>query len=78
MDSDKCMIYKLSDTSSLVQISKINTNDVFKIEMDNGTMKIYVNNVLKTTKSITHTGEFQYRTYNGRNLTTKDLKVKPL
>lgn len=81
----------LDITQNFINVSKISNNytqittidaltsgDVLKLEMDNGTMKISINDVLKTTQSITHTGQFFYRTYNGRNLTTKDLKVKPL
>ena len=51
--------------------------------MDNGTMKIYINDSLKTTQSISNTGEYYNRTYKAsnktaRSLTTKDLKIKPL
>ena len=65
------------DTGSpLASISKtMRRGDVIKVEMDNGTMKVYLNNELKTTKTISSTGTFKYRTYNGRNLTTKDLTI---
>ena len=41
-------------------------------------MKIYVNNTLKTTQTIAHTGVYQHRTHNNRSLTIKDLKIHEL
>ena len=71
--------YTLSTLSSLGEIPySIQLNDVVKIERENGTMKIYVNDDLKATHTISSTGKFLHRTYNNRSLTIKDLKVKPL
>lgn len=56
----------------------INMGDKIRLEKDNGSMRIYLNDVLKTTQSTTTTGKFLHRTYNNRSLTIKDLKVKPL
>ena len=71
--------YTLSTLSSLGEMQySIQLNDVIKIERENGTMKIYVNDDLKATHTISSTGKFLYRTYNNRSLTIKDLKVKSL
>ena len=71
--------YTLSTLSSLGEIQySIQLNDVVKIERENGTMKIYVNDDLKATHTISSTGKFLHRTYNNRSITIKDLKVKPL
>lgn len=85
MHSGQINIYTLSPIALLTTINQgVSQGDVLKIEMDNGTMKIYINDVLKTTQSITHTGIHQHRTYKpsnqnvGKSITAKDLKVKPL
>lgn len=58
---------------------KINANSDIKLEMNNGTMKIYVNNVLKSTNNnISQNNLHYFRTYSNRSLTVKDLKIHEL
>ena len=79
LHKDYCKIYKLSDISiTPIEITKVTVGDTVKIEMQNATMKIYVNGVLKHTRTVTHTGIFYYRTYNYRSLTTKNLLIHEL
>ena len=79
LHKDYCKIYKLSDISiTPIEITKVTVGDTVKIEMQNGTMKIYINNTLKHTRTVAHTGIFQYRTYNNRSLTAKDLIIHEL
>lgn len=83
-NSSNLNFYRFSTTTSLQQVSySLQQGDVLKFEMNNGTMKISVNDVLKSTQSISNTGYYYNRTYKAsgktaRSLTTKDLKVKPL
>ena len=82
--SNKINYYKLSPLTSLGNTTyTLQQGDVLKVEMNNGTMKVYVNNVLKTTQTIANTGVYQHRTYKmgsnaGRFITAKDLIVKSL
>ena len=77
-------LYLLNSLSSLSTINTgVSNGDVIKIEMNNGTMKVYINNVLKATETVNNTGVFQNRTFkngNGpaRSITSKDLKVLEL
>lgn len=72
--------YKLSTTTALSQnLRNPVANDVIKVVRENGAMKLYINDtLLATNNNINHTGEYQHRSYNGRTITVKDLKVKPL
>ena len=75
----KIDIYKFSTITMLSSINHAySSGDVFKLEMDNGTMKIYYNNTLITTQTISTTGKFKYRQDKDRGIGIKDLKVKPL
>ena len=71
--------YTLSNLSQISQINEvIQANDVLRFERENGTMKVYINDVLKLTQSVNHNGKIQYRMYMNRSLTVKDLKVLEL
>lgn len=78
--SNSIRVYNFSNLSNIGNFnnSVIQIGDVLKIEMDTGTVKFYVNNVLKGTYSVTSTGIHYFRTYNNRTLGIKNLKVKPL
>ena len=79
LTSSYCYIFKLSNTSlGHTDLSPIRAGDTVKIEMQNGTMKIYINNTLKHTRTVDNTGVFQYRTYNNRSLTAKNLIIHEL
>lgn len=77
--------YKYSTTSQIsTGLSKIQAGSIVKIVRENNSMKLYVDDVLQCTdNNINHTGYFRHRSYkrsgsNGRSLTIKDLKIKPL
>ena len=72
--------YRLSTVSSLGSVNySLQDGDVIKVRMENNTCSIYINEVLKISKSsINNTGIYQHRAYNNRGLTIKDLKVKQL
>ena len=71
--------YTLSTLTGLQEITyTLQNNDIVTIERENGTMKVYLNDVLKYTYAVSSTGKFVHRTYNNRSITCKDLKVKPL
>jgi hypothetical protein len=77
--TSKVNIYQLSPIQSKTNWTHtLAVGDVIRLEMNNGTMKIYVNGTLKTTQSFSNTGIYQHRTYNQRSLTLKNLRVQPL
>ena len=72
--------YRLSTISTLGSVNySLQDGDVIKVRMENNTCSIYINDVLKISKSgINNTGIYQHRTYNNRGLTIKDLKIREL
>ena len=72
--------YRLSTVSALSSnLQNPRVGDVIKVVRESGAMKLYINGSLITTNSnISHTGEYQHRSYNGRTITVKNLKVKAL
>lgn len=72
--------YKLSNTSSLsANIQKFATGDVFKVIKQGTSMKLYLNNTLIVTNTISNDTHYQhFRTYLNRVTTYKDLKIKAL
>ncbi|MBR3213319.1 MAG: hypothetical protein IKF79_02270 [Methanosphaera sp.] len=72
--------YRLSTLTNLGGFSySLQDGDVLKVVMENNTVKLYINDVLKKTQSnISNTGVFQARIYNNRGVRVKDLKVKEL
>ena len=78
--SNLCATYKLSTTTRLSNnLTKFNTGDTVKIVKQGTSIKYYLNNVLKCTDTISNDNHLQqFRTYQNRSTTFKDLKIKPL
>ena len=72
--------YKLSPITQLSSgLGSPSVGTTIKVVRENGSMNLYYNDVLKATNNnISHTGYFQHRSYNGRTITVKNLKIKPL
>ena len=82
--SNKIDIYLLASLSRLTTINEgVAVGDVLKIDMDNGDMDIYLNDVLISALSeVDHTGIYQHRSYKrsgstGRTIGVKNLNIKP-
>lgn len=75
-----CATYKLSTTTRLSNnLSKFNTNDVVKIVKQGTSIKYYLNDVLKITNTISDDNHLQqFRTYQNRSTTFKNLKIHAL
>lgn len=75
-----CATYKLSTTTRLSNnLSKFNTNDVVKIVKQGTSIKYYLNDVLQVTNTISDDNHLQqFRTYQDRSTTFKDLKIHEL
>ena len=73
-------IYKLSNTSLLVSnLNKFNTGDIVKIKKQDSTFTYYINDVQIWTGTITGDTHYQqFRTYQNRGATYKDLKIRQL
>lgn len=74
-------IYKLSTTTrqSLINNSTYRTGDVVKIRKQGSTFTYYLNDVQKWTGTISDDNHLQqFRTYQNRSTTFKDLKIKSL
>ena len=78
--SDICATYKLSTTTRISNnLTKFQTNDVVKIVKQGTSIKYYLNNVLKCTDTISNDNHLQqFRTYQNRSTTFKDLKIHEL
>jgi len=72
--------YKLSNTSRLsANIQRAVTDDVVKVIKTGTTIKLYINDSLITTNTISDDNHLQqFRTYRNRSMTFKDLKIKAL
>ena len=73
--------YKLSNTQSFLhaQLQKPVTNDVVKIIKTGTTIKAYINDNLIVTDTISNDNHYQqFRTYQNRSTTFKNLKIKAL
>ena len=72
--------FKLSNTSRLNQsLRKFITNDVVKVIKTGTTIKLYINDNLIVTNTISDDNHLQqFRTYQNRSTTFKDLKIKAL
>jgi len=80
-DSDgggRCVLYQAPNYSRLTSFSTDLVNEVIKVEMQNGSLNFYINNVLKGTYTISSTGKYKHRTFRSRGLVVKDLKIKQL
>jgi len=78
-------VYQLNPLSSKGSINTgVSNGDILKIEKENGTLKIYINNEFKMSTSVSFTHEYYHRTYkrgssySARSITAKDLKIKLL
>ena len=72
--------YKLSNTSRLnTNIRRAVTNDVVKIIKTGTTIKLYINDSLIVTNTVSDDNHLQqFRTYRNRSMTFKDLKIHEL
>lgn len=73
--------FRLSDTATKISpaIRKMTTGDIFKVIKQGTTMKLYINDVLLVTNTISNDTHYQhFRTYLNRTTTYKDLKIKAL
>ena len=75
-----CSTYKLSTTTRLsTNLSKFNTGDTVKIVKQGTSISYYLNGVLKVTNTISNDTHLQqFRTYQNRSTTFKDLKIHEL
>ena len=72
------IIYSAPNYTRLDYFSLISKGDTIKVEMNNGSMKFYINDVLKGTYSISRSGTISVRTFRYRTLVMKHLKIKQL
>lgn len=71
-------IYSAPNYTVLDTFPLISKGDTIKVEMNNGSMKFYINDVLKGTYSISRSGTVRFRTFRYRTLVMKDLKILEL
>ena len=78
--SSNTVFYKLSNTSNKGNTSTvISAGTVVKVRKQSGTFTVYLNDVQKWSGSISDDNHYQqFRTYQNRSTTFKDLKIKPL
>ena len=74
------VFYKLSNTSNKGNTNSVITaNTIVKVRKQSGTFTVYFNDVQKWSGSISDDNHYQqFRTYQNRSTTFKDLKIKAL
>ena len=79
-NSNKLYFFKLSSNTQISSISNFTTNTgTLKIKRTGTTIEVYLNgNLIQTLTNISTTNKYGFRTYNGRTLRVKNLKIKPL
>lgn len=76
--SNGYQIRSLGESAQSWNTPKLAVGDKVRADMEDGTVKIYVNDVLKGTKTAYNTQTGLYFTESSRSITVKNLKIKPL
>ena len=79
-NSNKLYFFKQSTNTQISNISNFTTNiGTLKIKRTGTTIEVYLNgSLIQTLTNISTTNSYGFRTYNGRTLRIKNLKIKPL